>query len=283
MSEKSFTQPTAQDEIRQRYNAQAEHEWHRLELDAYHRLEYTSTMQMLHRHLPNTGLVLDAGGGPGRYARELCRLGYQVILLDFAPGLLEKAKAIFDDEPASVRENLRQCVEGDIRDLSSLPSDAFDATLCLGGPLSHIHDAHERKQAMAELARVTKPGGVVVLCVIGYLAALRTLLWKYQGKHFLDEAYMRGLLEEGNGGSWHFFRAEEIRRLAEECGITTVELAGCESLSTGLPEPTNQLVEDASRWDRWQELLQRYATEPAVVDMAGHILYIGRKAEAIHG
>lgn len=277
MSESTFTQPVDQYGIRRHYNDNVEHEWARLELDAYHQLEFDTTMHLLRRHLPATGLVLDAGGGPGRYARELCRSGYQVMLLDLAPGLLEKAQAVFADEPAAVRENLRQCIQGDIRDLSLFPAGTFDATLCLGGPLSHIHDASERKQAMAELARVTKPGGVVMVCVVGYLAALRTLLWKYQGRHFLDETYMRGLLEEGNGGSWHFFRAEEIRTLAEECGLTTVQMASCESLSTGLPEPTNQLADDESRWSRWQELLLRYANEPAVVDMAGHILYIGHK------
>jgi ubiquinone/menaquinone biosynthesis C-methylase UbiE len=133
MSEQTFTQPVDQYGIRQHYNDSVEHEWERLELDAYHQLEFETTMHLLRRHLPASGVVLDAGGGPGRYARELCRSGYQVVLLDYAPGLLEKARTVFADEPATVQENLRQCVEGDIRNLSLFPTGAFDATLCLGG------------------------------------------------------------------------------------------------------------------------------------------------------
>ena len=60
-------------------------EWNRLVMDAYHSLEFLVTMHYLRKHLPETGKVLDAEGGPGRYAIELCRAGYAVILLDIDP------------------------------------------------------------------------------------------------------------------------------------------------------------------------------------------------------
>jgi len=37
-------------------------------------------------------LILDAGGGPGRYTIELAKKGYQVVLLDLSPKCLEIAK-----------------------------------------------------------------------------------------------------------------------------------------------------------------------------------------------
>ena len=49
------------------------HEWKHLVKDAYHRLEYDTTIHYLSRYLPDKGLVLDAGGGPGRYTIELAR------------------------------------------------------------------------------------------------------------------------------------------------------------------------------------------------------------------
>ena len=58
--------------IQDYYDACAEQEWGRLEQDAFHELEYRATMECLRAHLPPSGLVLDAGGGPGRYTRELC-------------------------------------------------------------------------------------------------------------------------------------------------------------------------------------------------------------------
>ena len=44
------------------------------------------------KYSPRKGLVLDAGGGPGRYTLELARLGYDVVLLDLTPELLGIAK-----------------------------------------------------------------------------------------------------------------------------------------------------------------------------------------------
>ena len=55
-------------------------------------------------------------------------------------------------------------------------------------------------------------------------------------------------------------------------------MAGCQGLSTGLRRETNELhQEGGSRWERWLDLLIATCTEPAVVDMSEHILYIGRK------
>jgi len=57
-------------------------EWKRLVRDAYHRLEFDTTMHFFKKHSPPEGLVLDAGGGPGRYVIELAKFGYDVVLLD---------------------------------------------------------------------------------------------------------------------------------------------------------------------------------------------------------
>ena len=73
-----------------------------------------------------------------------------------------------------------------------------------------------------------------------------------------------------------FFGLLNCRQLAESCGLTTLEMVGCEGLSTGLFEATNTVAEDPAKWERWVELVLETATEPAIVDMAGHILYIGQ-------
>ena len=84
---------------------------------------------------------------------------------------------------------------------------------------------------------------------------------------------------EVQGVPVHFFRANEIRDLAGSSGLMTVQMIGCEGLSAGLKEPSNQLRKDGSRWERWMEVVLKTASEPAIVDAAGHILYIGRKLD----
>ena len=53
-----------------------------------------------------------------------------------------------------------------------------------------------------------------------------------------------------------------------------------EALSDGLPEATNALSEEPEKWQRWFEVLLATSTDPTVVDMSSHMLYVGRTAEA---
>ena len=68
------------------YTKKVRDEWRRLVKDAYHRLEFDTTLHYLDKYLPPHGLILDAGGGPGRYTLELAKKGYEVVLLGCNPG-----------------------------------------------------------------------------------------------------------------------------------------------------------------------------------------------------
>lgn len=266
--------------VAEAYNKNTEREWQRLIKDPYHSLEFLVTMHYLRKYLPPNGKILDAGGGPGRYSLELCRAGYEVVLLDISSGLIATAKDEFQSEPEAVQNRLLEFVVGDIQDLSRFEVDHFDAVLCLGGPLTHISDAAGRLKAMSELTRVAKPGAVVCVSVMGLLAVLRTILVKFSDE--LVDPSFQALVQQGNttgttGTIWHFFRADGLRQLAESCGLTTIEMAGCQGLSTSLVEATNLLGQDKTKWKRWTDLVLETSAEPAVVDMAEHILYIGRK------
>ncbi len=265
-----------------RKDSHTHREWNRLVKDAYHTLEFRVTLHFLRKYLPARGTILDAGGGPGRYTLELCRTGYDVLLLDIDAAHIRFAEQKISTEPIPVRNRLLAAQVGDIRDLSALHTNTFDAVLCLGGPLTYISDGTERHQALSELVRVAKPGAIIAVSVVGYLAMLRTVLSRHT-EVLITPKYWE-LIKTGTGDNyvrdklWHFFRTYELRELAETCGLTTLEMVGCEGLSTGLAEATNETATDPRKWERWLEIVLATATEPAVVDMAEHILYIGRVA-----
>ena len=236
-------------------------------------------MHYLRQHLPATGQILDAGEGPGRYTLELCRSGYEVVLLDISSELIRLARVQFLLDPEQVQHRLLDAVVGDVGDLSQFGSQRFDAVLCLGGPLTHIADQGQRPKAMSELVRVAKAGALVCVSVMGLLAVLRTIMMKFSDELLsssLDHLLLAGNTTGTTGTMWHFFRADELRQLAESCGLTTITMAGCEGLSAGLAEATNQLGQDEAKWSRWLEVVLRTSAEPAVVDLSEHILYLGR-------
>jgi len=261
------------------YDRAPEREWNRLVRDAYHSTEFLVYMHHITDHLEPGCLVLDAGGGPGRYAIELGRRGYDVVLLDVSKASLELASSRIEKEPPEVQARIKDVVLGDVADLSRFSASSFDAVLCLD-PLSYFPKPEGRNRVMKELVRVAGPEALVAISVRGYLAVLRTIL--RTDPEALCEESLRPLREHGNTmvQAWtcHFFRAEELRTLGEAHGLRTILMAGAEGLSEGLPEATNALAEDSEKWEEWSRLLVATSTDSTVVDMSGHMLYLGRKA-----
>src|SRR4030065_298124 len=114
--------------VKEFYADHVRDEWRRLVKDAYHRLEFATTLHFLEKYLPPGGHVLDAGGGPGRYTLQLARRGYDVTLLDATQANLDFARRQVRRHRLQTR--LRQILPGTIADLSAFPDDSFDALLC---------------------------------------------------------------------------------------------------------------------------------------------------------
>ena len=260
------------------YNDDPEQEWERLDRDPYHRLEFIVFMHHLKNHLPNNGFILDAGGGPGRYAIELARMGYEVVLLDLASGNINAAKDKIAEEPPDIRKRIKELVVGDVADLSQFMDETFDGVLCLD-PLSYFADPEARKATLLELLRVTKSNSPIAIAAPGYLNVLCTIV--RVASHELTDGTLEALKQTGNcnvrGVPRHFFRATELRELAESCGLKTLVQAGGEGLSSSMPEATNKMADDTAKWKRWVEVTIETSTDPSVVDTSDHMLYVGQK------
>ena len=92
------------------------------------------------------GDVLEVGCGTGLILERLQRVARRAVGVDLSPGMLEHAKA----RGLEVQEG----------DATALPFDdaSFDVT-CSFKVLAHVPDL---AKALAEMARVTRPGGAVV-------------------------------------------------------------------------------------------------------------------------
>lgn len=142
------------------FDAYGEREWTRFDDGRTPAASAATHVRMLERYVERGDRVLDAGSGPGRFALELRRLGAQVTALDISPVQIELLHKRLPDVDAIV---------GDVTDLSRFDDDAFDAAVCYGGPLSYLLDRADT--AVAELARVTKPGGHVLVSVMSLAGA----------------------------------------------------------------------------------------------------------------
>lgn len=267
------------------YDEHNEYEWERLSHSLHGRLEWDGTIKQLESHLPPSGHLLDAGGGAGRYTVWLAEQGYEVTLIEPSEGQRQVAKEKLTDGGLETSVTVR---EGDIRDLN-VGDGRFDATLCLGGPLSHVLDADERETAVKELARVTASNGPLFISVMGRLNFLSILLIGASHLDLLPEFaetgdYDRGLLDgrDAHFTETHFFRAEEFESLLTQGGLTVETLVGLEGLASlfsagRLRDTANNLSEEQQAWIH--KLVNNQRKDSTVVDLSAHILAVCQASE----
>ncbi|OAN34720.1 bifunctional demethylmenaquinone methyltransferase/2-methoxy-6-polyprenyl-1,4-benzoquinol methylase [Plantibacter sp. H53] len=97
--------------------------------------------------------ILDLAAGTGTSSAALARNGAQVVAADFSPGMIAVGRDKYAD-----RSDI-QFVEADATDLP-FADEEFDATTISFG----LRNVVRPKDALAEMLRVTKPGGRIVIC-----------------------------------------------------------------------------------------------------------------------
>jgi SAM-dependent methyltransferase len=134
--------------------------------------------------------LLDVGCGPGTITADLAALVApgQVVGLEYAPGILDQARSTAAEK--GVAEHV-EFVVGDVHSLD-FPDDTFDVVHA-HQVLQHVGDP---VQALREMRRVCKPGGLIAVRDADYGA----MVW-YPDVPVLDEwltLYKR--VVRGNGG-----------------------------------------------------------------------------------
>lgn len=282
------------------YDSNPQREWERADR---HRTEFAITLRALVQHLPPaTCRVLDCGGGPGRYAIELARLGYEVTLFDLSAGnlALAREKAAPSQPQAAMRPEaaamqpaadavppeaagvaLAAYDQGTALDLSRYGDGSFDAVLLMG-PLYHLLEEEERLRALSEARRVVKPGGPLFAAFITRYAVHRDAAAHY----FTEPLALPGLYEtieqtgqlppsEGVSFVAYFAHPDEVEPLMRRAGLEVDEILGVEGYVSIIEgQGVNALT--GPEWDWWLEANWRGAHEAALRGAVEHLLVVAR-------
>jgi SAM-dependent methyltransferase len=272
--------------VRAYYASFAEREWSRLENPDDGAVEFAVTCYTLENYLPTNARILDIGGGPGRYAIWLAQRGHRVVLADLSAELLSIARSKIDQ--AGVGGLVEDIVEADARDLAPWADSTFDAVLCLG-PFYHFPDPRDRDRASAELRRVLRPGGTAFVALMPRLAFLRRTLAISDERHHLAQAdFVTCVLQDGvfiNDIPGRFtdgygVRPEEVAPYFEGHGFTTFTLLAAESIVVDNQRALIELsASDPSLYQAAFDVTMRTASDPSILGMAAHLLYVGRRSQ----
>lgn len=264
-------------EVERFYDDNVQNEWDRLER---HPMEYATTCKALDAFLPKSGMVLDVGGGPGRYAFYLAEQGHHVTLLDLA----RRNVAFARRKALELNIDLTGYIHGNALDLSQFKTGSFDAVLLLG-PLYHLLEDGQRRQAIAEAVRVLKQDGVLFLGFITRYSFIVDMLknYPYEIDRFQPQV-IENLLADGinivsteNPGftNAYFAHPMEIEPLAKSFNLATLRIAAAEGISAPNEDQLREL--EAATFSRWVDLMYDIGEDPITWGAAEHMLYVGRK------
>lgn len=216
-------------------------------------LEFARVQELIGRFLaPPPRVVLDVGGGPGRYACWLAARGYEVHLLDPVPRHVEQGRAASAAQP---EHPLASVTEGDAR---ALPYEAESAdAVLLMGPLYHLPERAQRLAALGEAHRVLKPGSILVAQAINRFASLLDGIMR----GFIDDPdfvpIMRRDLEAGRHrglpGTTRYFttayfhRPNELSAEIHESGFREHGLYPVEGVGVLAPDLDTRMADPAKR------------------------------------
>ena len=242
-------------------------------LSRHGQVEYLTTMKYIRECLAGTAdaSILEVGAGTGRYSVTLAKAGYRVTAVELVASNLEKLKAKLDgSEPLTA-------LQGNALDLSALPDAAFDLTMLLG-PMYHLYDEADRRQAMAEAVRVTKPGGHIL---VAYCMNEPTIIQFVFVQDHLREVTDNSMLTP----DWHCIsepkdlfqltRTEEIAALDAAFPVERLKLVAADGATNFIRQTIDAMDDDT--FARWMDYHYTVCERADLIGASHHTLDVLRK------
>ncbi|MGB3467566.1 MAG: class I SAM-dependent methyltransferase [Cyclobacteriaceae bacterium] len=135
--------------------------------------EFQRVQSLIAKYTPSSSAkILDIGGGTGKYAEWLAKMGHQVHLVEPLAKHIEIARS----RSARLKNKFSVHV-GEARKLK-FPNNYADLII-LHGPLYHLQKREDRALAISEAKRVLRKNGILLGFAINYTAS--TLVGLLQG------------------------------------------------------------------------------------------------------
>lgn len=237
-------------------------------------VEYRVSMKYIHEYIP-AGVpkedvkILDIGAGTGRYSVALANEGYDVTAVE----LVKYNLGILKAKGSSVK-----AMQGNALNLKKLQDDYFDVTL-LFGPMYHLFGEADKKQALAEAKRVTKPGGVILVayCMNEY----SVLTYAFKEGHIGECMQEKRLTEDFHTVSqkenlYDYMRIEDIDALLEDSGLTRIKIISPDGPSSYMRSVLNRMSEE--EFEHFVEYQMATCERMDLIGAGAHTVDILRKS-----
>ena len=203
------------------------------------RVEFETSMHYILESLSEIedAKILDVGAGTGRYSVYLANLGYDVTALE----LVKYNLGILKKKNSSVK-----AYQGNAMQLKRFADDSFDVTLVFG-PMYHLKSFEEKKKALSEAKRVTRPGGTILVAycmndysIIMYGFAQKNIKEVVENNRISSDFHT---LDSGNP-LYSYVRTEDIEQLNQEVGLKRKKIISADGAANYIRPVLNSLTEE---------------------------------------
>ena len=235
-------------------------------------VEFTTTMHFIEKYLRPGMRILEVGAATGRYSHTLARMGYRVDAVEYVQHNIDIFNRLTQPgEDVTIRR-------GDARDLSCFADDTFDLTLVLG-PMYHLFEESDRRQALREAVRVTKKGGVIFAA---YCMLDASILCYCFARNQLNELIREDRIDLTDFTQIHsrldYFcldRKESIDGLRESLGVTQLHFVAADGYTNHMREALAQM--DQQTYEHYLRYHLTTCERPDMVGISHHTIDIFRK------
>ena len=129
--------------------------------------EFERIKHLIEKHISSSSIIIDVGGGTGKYSEWLAKKGHQVHLVEPVHKHIKIAQ-----NRARKLKNTFSIQLGESRKLE-FPNGHADLII-LHGPLYHLQNKEDRALSIREAKRVLKNNGIILGFAINYTASTLT-------------------------------------------------------------------------------------------------------------
>lgn len=114
------------------------------------------------------GPFLDVACGTGAFVLAAAQGGRRSVGVDISPAMINRAQLELRRLAVLIPGIEATFAVGDMRNLPELADSHFAATACIGNSLPHLLTPEDLGSCLTELARVVRPGGLLVIQTVNY-------------------------------------------------------------------------------------------------------------------
>lgn len=253
--------------VREQFDAQVDREWRRYSGDAWRILVRELRDRFLARHLPKRpGWMLELGPGPGRFTPTVLESGARIVAADLSLPML---RALHRRKPIRARAVQLRPVRAAGEHLP-FRDRAFRAAVVYGNILGF--SAVDGPRLLAELSRVVRTGGVLIMDVSSPIAAITEFLSSGARNRFLlrilrdPEHYLLSSIASSKGRAYQpyapdrlaFFEFDFYTVPAAEAALAAVGFRTFDRMAVGAIGAYRDRLTAIARRDpkAWKNLVQ---------------------------